>query len=296
MREIIVLSGKGGTGKTTLTASLAHLAQGQAVLADLDVDAANLHLVLHPRVEHREDFVSGHVARVEPSRCSGCGGCVQVCRFAAVHLGEDGSAVVDPRRCEGCKTCVALCPEAAIAFEPRYCGVWMRSHTRFGPMVHARLEPGGENSGRLVSVVKQQARQWAAHLGRELIVADGAPGIGCPVIASLSQAHLAVVVTEPSPSGVHDLGRVAAVCARFRIPVAVVLNKWDLAPDMAAEVETLCAKQGWTFLGRLPHDTTVPWAMAQGMAVTETQGPWAQAVRTMWPTLLHNIMHSQGGI
>ncbi|BDV00147.1 cobyrinic acid a,c-diamide synthase [Thermodesulfomicrobium sp. WS] len=295
MRELIVLSGKGGTGKTTLTAALAHLAEGKAVLADLDVDAANLHLVLHAHVHDQEDFVSGHVARVEASQCSGCGLCAQVCRFGAVRMGEGGTAIVDPRRCEGCKTCVALCPEGAMRFDPRFCGVWMRSHTRFGPMVHARLEPGGENSGRLVSVVKQQARLWAAQLGRELILADGAPGIGCPVIASLSQAHWAVLVTEPSPSGLHDLRRVAAVCARFRVPVAVVLNKWDLAPDMAAAVEALCAEQGWMLLGRLPHDTAVPWAMAQGMAVTETDGPWARAVRAMWPVLLQK-MDSQGGI
>ena len=272
MHEIVVLSGKGGTGKTSLTAAFAHLARN-AVLCDLDVDAPDLHILLDPRPLRREDFVSGHTARIDPAACTACGRCREVCRFAAVRpaSGESGGVPgIDPLRCEGCKACVALCPAGAIEFLPKHCGEWGVSATRFGTLVHAQLFPGEENSGRLVTLLKQEARKIAEEQGAPLILCDGAPGIGCPVISSLAGAGLAVAVTEPTPSGRHDLERVCGVCDHFRVPVAVIVNKHDLNPAEDARIEAFCRQQGHTLVARLPHDPLVTAAMVQRKAVTET--------------------------
>ena len=226
MREIIIISGKGGTGKTSLTGAFAHLADNK-VICDLDVDAPDLHLLLQPAQERREEFYSGHEAVIDGEKCDGCGLCATLCEFGAIR--ENGAGfVVDPIRCEGCKVCVAFCPAAAIRFPERHCGQWYVSSTRFGPLVHAQLFPGAENSGRLVMVLKQQARELAKSRGADLVLCDGAPGIGCPVISSLSGADLAVAVTEPTPSGRHDLERVAALCRHFQTTFAVIINKYDL--------------------------------------------------------------------
>ncbi len=270
MPEIIVISGKGGTGKTSLTAAFAHIA-ADTVVCDLDVDAPDLHLVLDPENETRESFYSGHEAVIDPAACDRCGVCAQVCRFEAVSDTSDGFKI-DPLRCEGCKVCVHFCPAGAIRFPERHCGEWFLSRTRFGPMVHAQLFPGAENSGRLVALLRGKAREVAARTGRSLILADGAPGIGCPVISSLSGTDFAVLVTEPTPSGRHDLERVADLCRHFKTPTGVIVNKADLNPGNTASIRRWCAESDIQFLADLPYDPAVTEAMVQRKAVTEYSG------------------------
>lgn len=267
MREIIIISGKGGTGKTSLTGAFAHLAAGQ-IICDLDVDAPDLHLLLQPTRERQEEFFSGHEAKINPGKCDGCGVCESLCQFEAIRETESGFAI-DPLRCEGCKVCVAFCPAEAIDFPEKHCGQWYVSATRFGPLVHAQLFPGEENSGRLVTVLKQQARELAEARGADLVLCDGAPGIGCPVISSLSGAHLAVAVTEPTPSGRHDLERVAELCHYFQTTLAVIINKYDLNPEETTRIAGFCREKGHPVVGRLPHDLSVTEAMVQGLVVTE---------------------------
>ncbi|MGD8252661.1 MAG: ATP-binding protein, partial [Desulfobacterales bacterium] len=225
MDEIVVLSGKGGTGKTSLTAAFAHLS-GNAVFCDLDVDAPDLHLLLSPQVLATHAFISGNEAVIDPNRCSGCGLCSEMCRFGAVSGTQPFR--IDTLKCEGCKLCVALCPESAISFPEKHCGNWYRSKTRFGTMLHAQLFPGEENSGRLVALLRQEARRLAEAEGSLTILSDGPPGIGCPVISSLSGATLAAIVTEPTPSGIHDLKRILDLCTHFRVPASVLINKCDI--------------------------------------------------------------------
>ena len=290
MREIVVISGKGGTGKTSITAAFAHLAANK-VICDLDVDAPDLHLLLDPAVVRDEAFISGHEAVIDPEKCVGCGLCASMCRYDAID--RDGDVYrIAPLRCEGCKVCVAFCPEQAIDFPDRHCGQRYLSDTRFGPMVHAQLFPGQENSGLLVSRLKKEARVLAEERGLDLILCDGAPGIGCPVIASLSQTDLAVVVTEPTPSGVHDLERVAGLCDHFRTKVAVIINKHDLNPEHAGRIDALCSEKGYSLLARLPQDTAVTEAMVRRQAVTE--GPdseIARNIREAWLKIT-DLLHS----
>jgi len=281
MREIIIISGKGGTGKTSLTGAFAHLASNK-IICDLDVDAPDLHLLLQPTKERREEFYSGHEAQINGEKCDGCGLCASLCQYGAIRENGAGFAV-DPRRCEGCKVCVAFCPVAAIRFPEKHCGQWYLSSSRFGPLVHAQLFPGGENSGRLVMVLKQQARELAKARGADLVLCDGAPGIGCPVISSLSGAHLAVAVTEPTPSGRHDLERVARLCGHFQVPLAVIINKHDLNPDETDRIEVFCGEEGYPVLGRLPHDPLVTQAMVQGLVVTELpESDFSRALGQAW--------------
>lgn len=285
MRELVVISGKGGTGKTSVTAALAHLAAqepGGVMLCDLDVDAPDLHLLLAPDLAETHEFRSGHEAVIDPDLCVNCGLCVGMCRFGAVRQGPRGCSV-DPLRCEGCKVCVQFCPATAVGFEEKTCGRWHASSTRLGPMIHAQLFPGQENSGRLVALLKKEARERAKALGTPLMLCDGAPGIGCPVISSLSGAGLAVLVTEPTPSGLHDLSRVAELCRHFRIPVAVIINKFDLNPEQSAAIERHCLDCGHVLLGRLPYDDVVLRAMVQGKCVTELPDTeFSTALRGIW--------------
>jgi MinD superfamily P-loop ATPase len=285
MSEIIVISGKGGTGKTSLTAAFAHLASG-AVVCDLDVDAPDLHLILQPTIDVREDFFSGHEAVIDPAACDGCGICAEVCRFAAVRSTAAGFTI-DPLKCEGCKVCVQLCPAGAIGFPERHCGEWFLSHTRFGPMIHAQLFPGAENSGRLVALLRGKARDRAKQTGRALILSDGAPGIGCPVISSLSGADFAVLVTEPTPSGLHDLERVAELCRHFKIPAGVIVNKADLNPENTTDIQRWCDEAQPEFLAALPYDAAVTEAMVQRQTVTEYSADGLSTdIRRVWHRIL----------
>jgi len=288
MRELVVISGKGGTGKTSLTAAFAHLAE-KVLLCDLDVDAPDLHLIAQPTIQRRGPFLSGHVAEIDGSVCTTCGQCADLCAYGAIHS-KDGVFVVDAAHCEGCKVCVAFCPSKAIDFPERLCGTWYESETRFGPMVHAQLDPGQENSGKLVTLLKAKARERAAQLGLELILSDGAPGIGCPVISSLSQASLVLLVTEPTPSGLHDLERVVDLCRHFRLPSAVLINKVDLNPDYERAIHSFCQSREIPVIGQLPHDSVVTESMVRHQAITEgADTPFGIQVREIW-TNVHVLL------
>ena len=288
IRELVVISGKGGTGKTSLTASLAFLA-GHALVADCDVDAADLHLLLPPRIREKQPFYSGHVAIIRPADCISCGLCLAYCRFDAVRMkgSASGPALfsIDPAACEGCGLCVHYCPTGAIDFPERLCGEWMISDTRIGPMVHARLGAAAENSGKLVSLVRRQAHDLAEKEGFNLIITDGPPGIGCPVIASLTGASQVLVVTEPTVSGEHDLGRVLGLARHFDLPAAVCVNKWDLNPEMTEHIESKARLSGAQIVGRIRYDAGVTRAMMQAKSVVETDTPAAEDIRRVWQML-----------
>jgi MinD superfamily P-loop ATPase len=287
MPEIVVLSGKGGTGKTSLTAALAHLAK-DPVICDLDVDAPDLHLLLQPAKRRRTAFWSGHTARIDADVCNRCGQCADLCHFDAIQAGDPPR--VESLKCEGCKLCVALCPQSAIAFIPRHCGDWYVSDTRLGPMVHAQLFPAEENSGRLVALLRREARELAADLDRRLILADGPPGIACPVISSLSGADLAVLVTEPTPSGRHDLERIAGLTAHFKIEALVIINKCDLNVDQVKAIEADCRRLNLPVIAALPHDAVVTAAMLEGRTITEysTNG-FSRALEAAWAEIQHHL-------
>jgi len=277
MKQITVISGKGGTGKTTIVASLAALAKGRTVIADCDVDAPDLHLILHPEIKERRDFVGMKRAFIDPSKCTGCGECQEHCPFAAIHDHE-----VDPFACEGCGTCQFVCPTGAVAMVDRLSGYAYISETRFGPMVHAELFPGEEASGKLVTIVREMARDVAERQNLELVLIDGSPGIGCPVIASLTGADLALIVTEPTQSGIHDLDRVVGIAKHFGVLSLVCINKYDLNPEAVKKIEEFCCNRGIEVIGRLPFDTIVVDAMVAGRAVVEMGGPMADAIESLW--------------
>jgi MinD superfamily P-loop ATPase len=285
MRELVIISGKGGTGKTSLTASFAVLAD-RPVIADCDVDAADLHLVLSPRISERQEFKSGHAAVIRQTDCVGCRICLDYCRFSAVMMKEGASGeteyAIDPFSCEGCGVCVYFCPAKAIDFPERSCGEWMISETRCGPMVHARLGVAAENSGKLVSTVRREAHRIAETENRNLILVDGPPGIGCPVIASVTGSSLVLAVTEPTVSGEHDLERVLSLARHFAIPVLVCVNKWDLNTDMTERIERTAKKSGAGVAGRIRYDRTVTIAQMRQMAVVEMDAPCAADIRRIW--------------
>ena len=288
MKQLVLLSGKGGTGKTSLAAAFAHLAHEgpnalSAVLADADVDAANLELVLHPRRIETHDFTGGAAAVIDPQRCQLCGTCEQVCRFDAVIPGNV-TFTIDPIACDGCAACVYQCPEEAIHMEPQDAGRWYRSESRYGQLIHADLYPAQENSGKLVTLVKQNARLLALDTGCQLVIVDGPPGIGCPVIAAAAGADLALVVTEPSVAGIHDLARALETTAHFRIPALVLINKADIYPEGSAQIEAVCAEMGVEIIGSIPFDPAVTAAMINGEPVTayNPDAPASQAMRAAW--------------
>ncbi len=285
MKQLVILSGKGGTGKTSVAAALAHLASEEMpiVLADADVDAANLELVVEPTRLEQHVFMGGQIAIIDPDKCTLCGICADVCRFDAIAPGED-TYRVDPLACEGCASCVYQCPEEAIYSEEQQAGLWFRSDTRFGPLFHAHLFAAQENSGKLVTVVKQHGRLLALDEGRGLLIVDGPPGIGCPVISASAGADLALLVVEPTVSGIHDLERALGTVTHFRVPALVCINKADLNPGQTASVEAYCAGEGIEVVGKLPFDTVVTEAMVQGQPVTAYQpdGAMAAALRVSW--------------
>ena len=284
MKQLVILSGKGGTGKTTVTAALAHLASQEMaiVLADADVDAANLELVLEPVRQEAHDFLSGQVAVIDADVCTACGTCADVCRFDAVTLGT-AAYRIDAAACEGCAACHYQCPEQAILMQEEQAGYWYRSSTRFGPLVHALLLAGRENSGKLVAMVKQQARQVAKDTEAALLLVDGPPGIGCPVISASSGMDAALLVVEPTISGVHDLGRVLATTAHFGVPALVAINKADLNPVRSDEIAQFCEDRNVSLVGRIPYDTAVTEAMVEGLPITaHADGPVTEAMVDVW--------------
>jgi MinD superfamily P-loop ATPase len=292
-KELIIISGKGGTGKTSIAASFAALA-GRVVLADCDVDAADLHLVLSPKIERREEFRSGHAAVIRQSDCAGCGDCVALCRFNAVRRLPRGDQApkyaIDPLACEGCGVCVRFCPEEAIDFPERTCGEWFVSETRCGPMVHARLGIAAENSGKLVSLVRAQAREVARARGLGLVLIDGAPGIGCPVIASITGTDLALVVTEPTLSGLHDLERVSDLTRHFHVETLICVNKWDLNEDLTSRIETLAHRRGLKLAGRVRYDQAFTDAQIRVQSVVEyAVDGVATDIRQVWSAVLATL-------
>ncbi len=284
MKELVILSGKGGTGKTSLTAAFATLASG-CLLCDADVDAADLHLLMQPDIRKRTDFQGGGVAVIDPQRCTGCGTCIDYCRWSAI--GPD--FVVDEIGCEGCGVCVDFCPEQAIDFPVKTCGQWFVSDTRFGPMVHARLGIAEENSGKLVALVRQQARQLAEARGLGLIITDGPPGVGCPVIASVGGATSVVIVAEPTVSGIHDMARAIELCRHFKVPVMVCINKFDLNLDNSATIERMAREGNLPVVGRVPFDQAFTRAMVQGKTLLEFDGtgPAGVHLRQVWQNILN---------
>jgi len=288
MKEIVVISGKGGTGKTSLTASFAVLAE-HPVIADCDVDAADLHLVLSPRIKERHRFTSGHEAVIRRDDCTACGTCLINCRYDAVCVDpspSDGDSYsIDPVSCEGCGVCVHFCPEKAIDFPERLCGEWMISETRCGPMVHARLGVAAENSGKLVSTVRQQARRIAEEGDHQFIIVDSPPGIGCPVIASLTGSSSVLIVTEPTVSGEHDLERVLSLAKHFAIPASVCVNKWDLNAEMTERIEDRARAADARVLSRIRYDKSVTLAQLREKAVVEIDATSAGDIRRIWEEL-----------
>ena len=291
MRQIVILSGKGGTGKTTVTAALAHLASRElrTVLVDADVDAANLELVLDPLQREEQDFVAGKLALIDPARCTACGRCAEVCRFEAI-LTNDALYEVDGLACEGCAACYYQCPAEAVRMEEQHAGRWFRSDTRFGPLFHAHLFAGRENSGKLVTLVKQRARLLALDLGADLLLVDGPPGIGCPVIAACAGADLALHVAEPTVSGVHDLERIMATTDHFGVPSLVVVNKADLNVARTEEIAAFCLERGVDLVGTIPYDDVVTEAMVHGRPATDYKdGALKAAFVELWQRVRDRI-------
>jgi len=282
MKELVVISGKGGTGKTSLTAAFGSLADNH-LFCDTDVDAADLHLLLDPKVLEKNEFIGGSKATIIADHCSGCGLCTEVCKFSAINK----DFVVDPIECEGCGVCHAFCPEDAVDFQPRKCGEWFTSTTRFGPMVHAHLGIGEENSGKLVSLIRKQAQILAQENQLELIVTDGPPGIGCPVIASITGASAVLIVVEPTVSGLHDMKRVAELALHFKIPAMVCINKYDLNTEMTQAIESETEKLNLLTVGRIPFDPAFTMAMVNGKTIMEyaPSSELAATVNSIWRTI-----------
>ena len=279
MKELVVISGKGGTGKTSLLSAFASIVNNK-VVCDADVDAADLHLIMNPKVRERHDFKSGHTALIDPERCTQCGLCRDLCRWEAIS--ED--FVVDPIECEGCGVCYYFCPEKAIDFPLNTCGEWFLSDTRFGPMAHASLGIAEENSGKLVTLIRQEGKQLAEAHQLDLLLTDGPPGIGCPVIASLGGATAVLIVAEPTVSGRHDMERVAELAGFFKIPAMLCINKYDLNPAQGDAIEAYGREKGVAVLGRIPFDPTFTRAMVQGQTIVEfdAESPGSLAAQRIW--------------
>ena len=263
MKEVVVLSGKGGTGKTSIVGSFAALAKSK-VLVDCDVDASDLHLLLQPVLQEKHEFWSGQAAFIDEQKCTQCGLCQDLCRYKAIR-----DFRVDPISCEGCGFCFRICPDEAVTMKENMAGHWFLSDSRYGTLVHARLGIAQENSGKLVALVRQQARQIVDKQGASYIISDGPPGIGCPVISSLSGTDLALLVTEPTLSGIHDLERVLGVCRHFGVKALVCINKYNINEDNTRQIEACCSSQSVEVASKIPFDDMVTRAMVQGLSVVE---------------------------
>ncbi|HHU35735.1 MAG TPA: P-loop NTPase [Treponema sp.] len=303
MKEIVIISGKGGTGKTSITAALAAIAsrKHRMVFADCDVDASDLHLVFNPEVLETKDFYSGHVARIDPQKCISYGECTvckDLCRFDSIRYSHTTGMVIDETACEGCGVCVRFCPARAIEFPDRYCGESFVSNTRFGPLVHAALDIGAENSGKLVTLVRTAAKKIAEkgisgtgeNPPAEYLIVDGSPGTGCPVIASITGCDAVVIVTEPTLSGLHDLERVVALAKHFSIPAYVCVNKYDINEAQSNEIIAWCEAHGVPVLGTVPWHRSITSAQIEGLSVVEYAEKHGEttvpdAMRTIWENL-----------
>ncbi len=288
IKEIAILSGKGGTGKTSLTASFGDIL-GRVVLADCDVDAPDLHILLKPHVIERHSFQAGKLATIDDKRCSLCNLCVEECRFEAISISDrDGVPVIDPFLCEGCGVCKLVCPSEAISMEEKEAGEWMISETRTGPMVHATLLPGAENSGKLVSIVKENAKRIAQEKGIKWILVDGPPGIGCPVISSMAGIWRTIVVTEPTLSGKHDMIRILKLAKHFNVSGFVVVNKWDLNPEISLEIQKVARDMGAHCVGNIPYSEVFVSAQLNGRSVVEIDPYIRESIKDIWNNVINN--------
>ena len=283
MKELVVISGKGGTGKTSITASLATLAKKDAIIADCDVDAADMHLLLEPDFEKSEDFYSGVLAYIDQDLCSKCGRCYEVCRFGAIDF-TDGIYSVDELSCEGCGYCARVCESDAIEMNERNVGKWYISNIKTGSkMVHAKLGIGAENSGKLVAKVKTEAKTIAINEKIKYVIVDGSPGVGCPVVSSLSGANFVLLVTEPSVSGLHDLKRVYELVKRFGLSAGCIINKADLNSDKSDEIEKFCKDEGIEFFGKIPYFEDFTKAMVEKKSIVEySDSKASKAIKECW--------------
>lgn len=287
MKELVVVSGKGGTGKTSVVAAFAALADNP-VLADCDVDAADLHLILAPEIIERGDFSGGSNAVIEADKCTACNRCLELCRFDAVSPGasNNDAYLIDEIACEGCGVCAWFCPEDAIEMVKAVNGEWYISDTRFGPMAHAALGIAEENSGKLVTFVRAKANDLAQKNNRELTIIDGSPGIGCPVVASITGADMVLITTEPTLPGAHDMERVGKLLKHFGIPTTVCVNKWDINPEMTESIEALGAEMGMVNVGRIRYDEAVTRAQVEGLSLVEyTDKGASEDIREVWDKL-----------
>ncbi|MGD2149834.1 MAG: P-loop NTPase [Desulfobacterales bacterium] len=286
MKELVVISGKGGTGKTSLMAAFASLAKNK-VLCDADVDAADLHLLMDPEIKKRYDFQGGGIAVIDPDKCTQCGLCRELCRWEAISEAFE----VDSIECEGCGVCVDFCPEQAIEFPLSTCGQWFISDTRFGPMVHARLGIAEENSGKLVTLIRQEAKKLVDKNKLDLLITDGPPGVGCPVIASIGGATALLIVTEPTVSGLHDMERVAQLADHFNVPAMVCVNKFDLNTGQTQAIEKLAKEKKMAVLGRIPFDPVFTKSMVQGKTIFEynSESTVGQAVKQIWKKIIESL-------
>lgn len=296
MKQLVILSGKGGTGKTSLAAAFAHLAYVgshpiNAVLADADVDAANLELILQAKHIETHDFTGGSVATIDPARCQDCGICEQVCRFDAIQDNGQGYAV-DPIACDGCAACVYQCPEEAIMMQPQIVGQWYRSECLYGPLIHADLLPAQENSGKLVTMVKQNARLLAMDTGSQIVIIDGPPGIGCPVISALSGADMLLIVAEPSSAGIHDMERVLQLARHFQLPSVVCINKADIYPAGKNQIKNYCEQNQIDVIGEIPYDEAVTLALVNGKPVTVylSSAPASLSIQHIWSEVISRML------
>lgn len=281
MKQIVVISGKGGTGKSVITASFASLAKNK-VMADCDVDAADLYLLLHPTVKETHEFSGGKTAFIDERACTQCGKCQEVCRFEAID-----NCVVDPISCEGCGVCFHICPEKAIKMVDDLSGKWFISETKYGPFVHAKLGIAEENSGKLVTLVRQNAKLIAEKEKRDFVIVDGPPGIGCPVIASLSGVDIALIVTEPTLSGIHDLERIVGVAHHFGIKGAVCINKYDLNLIITQKIEEYCRHNNIELVGKIPFDISVTEALVRGLPIVEySNNQVTHEIKNLWEKIL----------
>lgn len=289
MKELVIISGKGGSGKTTVSASFASLAK-RVVIADCDVDAPNMHILMNPVDTVSHDFHSGLLALIDQNLCTACGLCYDHCRFGAIDKSADKNGnicyTIDDLKCEGCSLCHYVCKADAIELSTPKRGVWMESATRYGTMIHALLDAGGENSGKLVSLVKSKARAKTSEENADILLVDGPPGVGCPVIASISGADLLLVVTEPSQSGKHDMERVIQLADSFKMKVAVCINKWDINPGISDEIDRVAQESGAVSVGRIRYDESVPKILSEGKIIVEQDGEVSSDIQNVWQNVI----------
>lgn len=291
MKEYVIISGKGGTGKTSLTAAFATLADNP-ILCDTDVDAADLHLLLQPSIISSNDFWGGNLAEIDQQQCTECGYCRELCRFNAIQENYK----VDEINCEGCGVCVDLCPEQAIKFPQQKSGEWFISDTRVGPMVHAHLGIAEENSGKLVSLIRQETMKIAERNNHNLILTDGPPGIGCPVIAAIGGATAVIIIVEPTVSGLHDIKRVAGLADHFRVPAMLCVNKFDINIEVSVQIEEFAKTRNIAVLPRISFDPIFVHAMVQGKNVIEhaEDSATAEEIRAVWNAILSSPTPNKG--